>query len=232
MELELREIVNAILYVLRTGCQWDNLPTDLPNSNSVYYHYRKRQVDGTWRQVNRALRKEERTDRDRDPEPTGVIIDSQSVETTESGGERGYDAGKDVWGPDRHVIVDTAQDVLDVVVHAADIQDRDGARLLLRRLWEQTRKRVQKIWADGAYKGDLVDWVQDGLDAVLDIVERDENQNGFEVLLRRWVVERTFAWLGRYRRLSKDYERCTRSSEGMIYLASIQTMAKRIAADG
>lgn len=127
------------------------------------------------------------------------------------------------------MIVDTAQDVLDVVVHAADIQDRDGARLLFERLWEKTRKKVQKIWADGAYKGDLIDWVQESLDAVLDIVERDEDQDGFEVLPRRWVVERTFAWLGRYRRLSKDYERCTRSSEGMIYLASIQTMAKRIA---
>ena len=97
-------------------------------------------------------------------------------------------------------------------VHAANIQDRDGARLLLKRLWEQPRDHVQRIWADGAYKGDLVDWVQEGLDAVLDIVERKEDQDGFEVLPRRWVVERTFAWLGRYRRLSKDYERHARSS--------------------
>jgi putative transposase len=102
---------------------------------------------------------------------------------------------------------------------------------LLNRLWERTREQIQKIWADGAYAGRLIDWVQDNLEAVLEIVEREEDQDGFEVLPRRWVVERTFAWLGRYRRVSKDYERCPRNSEGMIYLASIHTMAKRLAPD-
>ena len=232
MELEVREVVDAILYVLRTGCQWANLPNDYPNANSVYYHYRKWCLDGTWRRVNRALRQQEREERDREPEPTGAILDSQSIETTEAGGPRGYDAGKGVWGRKRHVITDTVGNVLDVVVHAADIQDRDGARLLLNRLWEQTQKQIEKIWADGAYAGQLIDWVQENLDALLEIVEREEEQDGFEVLPRRWVVERTFAWFGRYRRLSKDYERTIRSSEGMIYLASIHTMTKRLARDG
>jgi putative transposase len=232
MELEVREVVDAILYVLRTGCQWANLPNDYPNANSVYYHYRKWCLDGTWRRVNRALRRQEREERDRESEPTGAILDSQSIETTEAGGPRGYDAGKGVWGRKRHVITDTVGNVLDVVVHAADIQDRDGARLLLNRLWEQTQKQIEKIWADGAYAGQLIDWVQENLDALLEIVEREEEQDGFEVLPRRWVVERTFAWLGRYRRLSKDYERTIRSSEGMIYLASIHTMTKRLAPDG
>lgn len=122
---------------------------------------------------------------------------SSTVHTTEAGGKRGYDAGKDVWGRKHHVIVDTVGNVLDVVVHAADIQDRNGTQLLLNQLWEETQKRIQKIWADGAYAGQLIHWVRESFDAVLDIVERDEDQDGFEVLPRRWVVERTFAWLGR-----------------------------------
>jgi Transposase and inactivated derivatives len=232
MELEVRDVVDAILYVLRTGREWANLPNDYPNANSVYYHYREWCLDGTWRRVNRALRRQERKKRGRETEPTGAILDSQSIETTEAGGPRGYDAGKGVWGRKRHVITDTVGNVLDVVVHAADIQDRDGARLLLNRLWDRTQKQIEKIWADGAYAGQLIDWVQENLDALLEIVEREEEQDGFEVLPRRWVVERTFAWLGRYRRLSKDYERTIRSSEGMIYLASIHTMTKRLAPDG
>ena len=145
------------MYVLRTGCQWGNLPSDFPNANSVYDHYRKWCLDGTWRRINRVLRRQERARRDRESEPTGAILDSQSVETTEAGGPRGYDAGKGVWGRKRHVIVDTVGNVLDVIVHAANVQDRDGARRLLGRLWEQTQEQIEKIWADGAYPGQLID---------------------------------------------------------------------------
>jgi putative transposase len=230
IELDMRQVVNAIFYVVRAGCQWKNLPKDYPNHNSVYYHYRKWCLDGTWQAVNEALRQQERQKRGRQAEPSAAIIDSQSVKTTESGGERGYDAGKKVNGRKRHIIVDTVGNLLIAVVHAADIQDRDGAKLVLEKLTEATRMRLQKIWADGGYRGKLVDWVQENLAIVLEIVARDPNQKGFHVLPRRWVVERTFAWLGRYRRLSKDYERCTASSEGVVYIASLHTTMRRIAA--
>lgn len=165
----------------------------------------------------------------REAEPSAGIIDSQSVKTTEVGGERGYDAGKKINGRKRHIIVDTPGNLLEVVVHAADIQDRDGARLVLSKLSEATVNRLKKLWADRAYSGKLIDWVHEKLDCLLEIVQKDPNQQGFKVLPRRWVVERTLAWLSRYRRLSKDYEHIIYCSEGMIYVASIRTMMKRLA---
>ena len=229
LELDMREVVNAIFYVVRTGCQWENLPKEYPNHNSVYYHYRKWCRDGTWRRINTALRKLERRQRGRDPDPSAGIIDTQSVKTTEAGGERSYDAGKRINGRKRHIVVDTVGNLLEVVVHAAGVQDYHGAKLVLCKL-EETVSTLKKLWADGIYeKGGLVDWVRDTLDIILDIVKRPPDQVGFQVLPRRWVVERTFAWLGRYRRLSKDYEHCTQSSEGVIYIASIHTMLKRLA---
>jgi putative transposase len=230
IELDMRQTVNAIFYIVRTGCQWENLPKDYPNYNSVYYHYRKWCTDGTWRQINTALRKQERRQRGRNEDPSAGSIDTQSVKTTEAGGERGYDAGKRINGRKRHIAVDTVGNLLDVVVHAAGIQDYHGARLLLLKLIE-TVITLKKLWADGIYdKAGLVDWVHETFGIVLEIVKRPPDQVGFQVLPRRWVVERTFAWLGRYRRLSKDYEKCTKSSEGVVYIASIHTMMKRIAA--
>jgi len=230
IELDMRQVVDAIFYINRTGCQWENLPKDYPNHNSVYYHYRKWCLDGTWQRLNTALRQLDRRHRGRTEDPSAGVIDSQSVKTTEAGGERGYDAGKKVNGRKRHIVVDTVGNLLEVVVHVAGIQDYDGAKLILDKV-TQTVSTLKKLWADGMYKkGGLIEWVRDNLQIVLEIVEREPDQVGFKVLPRRWVVERTFAWLGRYRRLSKDYEKCIHSSEGMVYIAPIHTMLKRLAA--
>jgi putative transposase len=223
----LREILNAIFYIVRSGCTWRMLPHDLPPWKTVYHYFRLWRKDGTWERINSALRVEVRVAAGREPEPSAAVIDSQSVKTTETPGVRGYDAGKKVNGRKRHLLVDTLGLVLMVVVHAANIQDRDGARLLL----EKARgrfPRLRLIWADGGYTGKLVDWVKTLCLWVLEIVKRSDDVKGFQVLPHRWVVERTFGWLGRYRRLSKDYEGLPESSEAMIYIAMIHLMVRRL----
>jgi putative transposase len=230
LELDLRRVVNAIFYVMRTGCQWEYLPHEYPNYNSVFYHFRKWRRNGTWEQINTQLRKQVRQRCRRKPNPSAAILDSQSAKTTEAGGERGYDAGKKINGRKRHIVVDTLGNVLQVVVHAANVQDYHGAKSVLARL-TQTVSTLKKIWADGIYKnGGLVDWVRETFQIKLEIVHREPGQTGFQVLPRRWVVERTFAWLGRYRRLSKDYERCVQTSETIVYIASVHMMLRRLTA--
>jgi len=155
-------------------------------------------------------------------------LDSQSVKTTEVPGVRGYDAAKKVKGRKRHILVDTIGLLLMVVVHTANIQDRDGAKLVLAKV-KGCFPRLQLIWADGGYAGKLVDWVKTVCHWVLDIVRRPQGVKGFQVLPRRWVVERTFGWLGRYRRLSKDYEELPETSAAMIYAAMIHLMVRRLA---
>lgn len=226
-----RDIVDAIFYVDRTGCQWRMLPRDFPKKGIVYYYFRKWTREGTWKKINDTLRGLVRTKNGKKIKPSAAVIDTQSVKTTEAGGERGYDAGKKTKGRKRHLVVDTLGMVLQVMVHSAAIQDRDGARVLLSRLHHQFGS-IKRIWAEGIYAGELVDWVKKKLHIILDIVRKDPEQKGFKVLPKRWIVERTFGWFGRYRRLSKDYEHDTSSSEVMIYVASIRLMLGRLAPSG
>lgn len=223
----LRELLNAIFYIVRSGCVWRMLPHDFPPWKTVYHYFRIWRKDGTWEQINAALRGEVRVAAGRDPEPSAGILDSQSVKTTETPGPRGYDAGKKVNGRKRHILVDTLGLLLMVVVHVASLQDRDGAKLVLEKIRGRF-PRLQLIWADGAYAGKLVDWVKRVCHLVLEIVKRPAGVKGFQVLPRRWVAERTLGWLGRYRRLSKDYEALPESSEAMIYIAMIHLMVRRL----
>jgi putative transposase len=230
MRLELRAVINAILYLLRTGCQWRYLPKDYPNYNSVYYHYHKWCGDGTWEAVNTALRERVRQQAGRQAQPSLAIIDSQSVKTTEVGGERGFDGAKRVNGRKRHILVDTMGNLLKVLAHAANIGERSGAEQLLLQLPLPLWQRLEKILADGGYEGaDFQAWVEQTFHVALEIARRPTNVKGFVLVPIRWVVERTLAWLGRYRRLSKDYEHFTENSEGMVYLASINRLLHRLA---
>lgn len=230
-EWPMREIVNALLYLLRTGCQWRMLPHDLPPWQTVYYHHRKWRRNRLWEKINRLLRRQVRQQVGHEATPSAAIVDAQSVKTTLVKGERGYDAGKRVNGRKRHIVVDTMGLLLSVLVTTGNVQDKPGGKQLLTQLYQRLHlPRLKLLWADAGYRGQpFADWVKTTFGWVWEVVKRNDDLKGFHVLPRRWVVERTFGWLNNYRRLSKDYEELPSTSESLIYLAMSRLMLRRLA---
>ena len=227
--LDMRQVVNAILYVVVSGVQWRLVPRDYPNWRSVYHYFRRWRDDGPGRRLHDTLRARVRQRAGRHKPPTAGCLDSQSVQTTQVPGVRGYDSGKRIKGRKRQILVDTLGLLRAVAVTAASLSDAAGARGLFRRLGGACKK-LRLIWVDGSYRGQLLGWAAAHRRFRLRPVLRPPEQRGFAVLPRRWVVERTLAWLTRCRRLSKDSEGQPASSEALIYIAMTRLMVRRLAA--
>jgi len=228
-EVDLRKVVEAILFILSTGCQWRALPREFPPYSTVQGYFYAWRDTGLWRRIVRALVRRARRKLGRKPRPTAAVIDSQSAATTQAGGPRGFDAGKRVYGRKRHIVTDTNGLLLAVHVHPANVQDVHGAVPLLERL-RQRFPKLRHVFADRIYRGQqLPNALSHCGPWTIEIVERPPGVKGFQLLPRRWVVERTFAWLGRCRRLAKDFEATIASAVAWIFVAHIRTLTRRIA---